>query len=72
MRQAASPDDVAAVIAEAATARRPRARYMPGARNRLSAALLAGLPARLGDRIKARITSGQAATISRKSRYQPN
>jgi len=41
-------------------------------RNRLSTTLLTALPARLGDRIKARITSGQAATISRKSRYQPN
>ena len=58
MRQAASADDVAAVIAEAATARRPRARYMPGARNRLSTGLLTMLPGRFGDRIKTRITSG--------------
>ena len=58
MRQAAPPDDVATVIAEAATARRPRARYMPGARNRLSTGLLTMLPGRFGDRIKTRITSG--------------
>jgi hypothetical protein len=48
IRQAASPDDVA-VIAVAATARRPRARYMPGTRNRFNAGLLATLPARFGD-----------------------
>jgi NAD(P)-dependent dehydrogenase (short-subunit alcohol dehydrogenase family) len=61
MRQAASADDVAAVIALAATARRPRARYLPGTRNRLNTSLLTMLPARLGDRIKTKITSGQAA-----------
>ena len=65
MRQAASPDDVAAVIAVAATAPRPRARYLPGTRNRLNTGLLTTLPARFGDRIKTRITSGQAATDPR-------
>jgi hypothetical protein len=45
---AASPDEVAAVIAVAATARRPRARYLPGTRNRLNTGLLTTLPARLG------------------------
>jgi NAD(P)-dependent dehydrogenase (short-subunit alcohol dehydrogenase family) len=65
MRGAASPDDVAAVIAVAATARRPRARYLPGTRNRLNTGLLTTLPARLGDRIKTRITSGQTATDPR-------
>jgi NAD(P)-dependent dehydrogenase (short-subunit alcohol dehydrogenase family) len=59
MRRAASAEDVAAVIAKAATDRRPRARYVPGARNRLSVTLLTGLPARLGDRVKTRITGGQ-------------
>ena len=45
----------------AATARRPRARYLPGTRNRLNTGLLTTLPARLGDRIKTKITSGQNA-----------
>jgi hypothetical protein len=56
MRQASSPDDVAAIIAVAATARRPRARYLPGARNRLNTGLLTTLPPRFGDRIKTKIT----------------
>jgi NAD(P)-dependent dehydrogenase (short-subunit alcohol dehydrogenase family) len=68
MRGAASPDDVAAVIAVAATAPRPRARYLPGTRNRLNTGLLTTLPARLGDRIKTRITSGQNATDPAASR----
>jgi len=38
---------------------------MPGARNRLNTGLLTTLPARFGDRIKTRITSGQAATDPR-------
>ena len=63
MRQASSPDQVAAVIAAAATARRPRARYLPGARNRFNTGLLATLPARLGDRIKTRITSAGSAPV---------
>lgn len=63
MRNAASAHEVAAVIARAATDRRPRARYVAGARNRLSAGLLAALPARLGDRIKARIAGGQSAAL---------
>ena len=61
MRQASSADDAAAVIAVAATAPRPRARYLPGVRNRLNTGLLTTLPARIGDRIKTRITSAQAA-----------
>jgi NAD(P)-dependent dehydrogenase (short-subunit alcohol dehydrogenase family) len=64
MRQAASADDVSAVIATAATARRPRARYMPGARNRLNTGLLTTLPARVGDRIKTKITSGPPAPVT--------
>lgn len=60
MRHASSADDVAVVIAAAATARRPRARYLPGARNRLNTGLLTTLPTRIGDRIKTRITSAQA------------
>jgi NAD(P)-dependent dehydrogenase (short-subunit alcohol dehydrogenase family) len=59
MRQASSAEDVAAVIATAATARRPRARYLPGARNRFNTGLLTSLPARFGDRIKTRIASAQ-------------
>ena len=61
MRQASKAEDIAAVIATAATARRPRARYLPGTRNRLNTGLLTTLPARTADRIKTRITSGRAA-----------
>ena len=50
-----SPDDVAQVVVEAATARRPRARYFAPKSARLQSALLGSLPEWLLDRILLRL-----------------
>jgi NAD(P)-dependent dehydrogenase (short-subunit alcohol dehydrogenase family) len=58
LRAAASVDGIAATLAEAALAPRPRPRYRPGLRNRLSTRLLTTLSTRAADRVKAWIASG--------------
>ena len=55
LKAAATVDGIAATLAEAALAPRPRPRYRPGLRNRLTTRLLTTLPARSSDRIKRRI-----------------
>jgi NAD(P)-dependent dehydrogenase (short-subunit alcohol dehydrogenase family) len=56
LRAAASVDTIAAILAEAALAARPRPRYRLGLRNRLNTRLLTMLPTRASDRIKIWIT----------------
>jgi hypothetical protein len=56
LKVAATVDGIAATLAEAALAPRPRPRYRPGLRNRLTT-----LPTRSSDRIKRRI-AGVAAS----------
>ena len=51
-------EKVSAVVEEALTARRPRARYVVGLRNKLQAALVTNLPTRARDRLL-RLVSGQ-------------
>jgi NAD(P)-dependent dehydrogenase (short-subunit alcohol dehydrogenase family) len=48
-------ENVAKTIARAATAPRPRARYVPGARNSFNIKLLTNAPTRAVDRIKSRL-----------------
>jgi NAD(P)-dependent dehydrogenase (short-subunit alcohol dehydrogenase family) len=55
LRAAAGVDGIAATVATAALAPRPRARYRPGLRNRLNTRLLTTLPTWFSDRIKRRI-----------------
>jgi NAD(P)-dependent dehydrogenase (short-subunit alcohol dehydrogenase family) len=55
LQAAASVDTIAATLAEAALAARPRPRYRPGLRNRLNTRLLTTLPTGSADRIKRRI-----------------
>jgi NAD(P)-dependent dehydrogenase (short-subunit alcohol dehydrogenase family) len=55
LRAAASVDGIAATLATAALAPRPRPRYRRGLRNRLNTRLLATLPTGSSDRIKRRI-----------------
>jgi len=50
-KMAVPPARVAAVVAEALTARRPRARYVVGWGPKLQLALLSGLPTRVRDRV---------------------
>ncbi|HET9291043.1 MAG TPA: SDR family NAD(P)-dependent oxidoreductase [Actinomycetes bacterium] len=61
LKAAATVDGIAATLAEAALAPRPRPRYRPGLRNRLTTRLLTTLPTRSSDRIKRRI-AGVAAS----------
>jgi NAD(P)-dependent dehydrogenase (short-subunit alcohol dehydrogenase family) len=63
LQAAASVDTIAATLAEAALAARPRPRYRPGLRNRLNTRLLTMLPNRASDRIKIWIT-GMASSAS--------
>jgi NAD(P)-dependent dehydrogenase (short-subunit alcohol dehydrogenase family) len=53
-RKAPEADTVAAIVLDAAQARRPRARYI-GARQRARSVLLNALPPQLGDRLKRRV-----------------
>jgi NAD(P)-dependent dehydrogenase (short-subunit alcohol dehydrogenase family) len=62
LRAAAGVDGNAATLAKAALAPRPRARYRPGVRNRLSTRLLTTLPTGSSDRIKRRI-AGLAGSV---------
>ena len=57
-RRAVPPAKVAAVVEEALTARRPRARYVVGIGPRVQLALLTNLPTRARDRVL-RMVSGQ-------------
>ena len=57
-RTAVSPYKVCAVVDEALTARRPRARYVVGVGPKLQVALLTNLPTRARDRVL-RMVSGQ-------------
>jgi NAD(P)-dependent dehydrogenase (short-subunit alcohol dehydrogenase family) len=61
LQAAASVDTIAATLAEAALAARPRPRYRPGLRNRLNTRLLTMLPTRASDRIKIWITGMASA-----------
>jgi NAD(P)-dependent dehydrogenase (short-subunit alcohol dehydrogenase family) len=61
LQTAAPVEGIAATLATAALARRPRARYRRGLRNRLNTWLLTTLPTRASDRIKRRI-AGVAAS----------
>jgi NAD(P)-dependent dehydrogenase (short-subunit alcohol dehydrogenase family) len=61
LQAAAGVDPIAATLAEAALAARPRARYRPGLRNRLNTRLLTALPTRASDRIKIWITGMASA-----------
>jgi NAD(P)-dependent dehydrogenase (short-subunit alcohol dehydrogenase family) len=54
-RSAATPERVAETIAGAATGTNPKARYVPGARNRLNVRLLTALPTGTADRIKSKL-----------------
>jgi NAD(P)-dependent dehydrogenase (short-subunit alcohol dehydrogenase family) len=63
LQAAASVDTIAATLAKAALAPRPRPRYRPGVRNRLNTRLLTTLPTRSSDRIKRRI-AGLASSAS--------
>jgi hypothetical protein len=56
--RAAGVDTIAATLAEAALAPRPRPRYRPGLRNRLNTRLLTTLPTRASDRVKTWIAGG--------------
>jgi NAD(P)-dependent dehydrogenase (short-subunit alcohol dehydrogenase family) len=58
LRAAAGVDGIAATLAEAALAPRPRPRYRPGLRNRLNTRLLTTLPTRASDRVKTWIAGG--------------
>ena len=51
-------EKVSAVVEEALTARRPRARYVVGLGNKLQVALVTNLPTRARDRLL-RVVSGQ-------------
>jgi NAD(P)-dependent dehydrogenase (short-subunit alcohol dehydrogenase family) len=62
LRAAVPVDGIAATLAEAALAPRPRARYRPGMRNRLNTRLLTTLPTGSSDRIKRRI-AGLATSL---------
>jgi NAD(P)-dependent dehydrogenase (short-subunit alcohol dehydrogenase family) len=55
LQAAATVDGIAATLAEAALARRPRPRYRPGLRNRLNTRLPTTLPTGSSDRVKRRI-----------------
>ena len=57
-RMAVSPEKVSAVVEEALTARRPRARYAVGIGPKLQVALITTLPTRVRDRVLRRV-SGQ-------------
>jgi NAD(P)-dependent dehydrogenase (short-subunit alcohol dehydrogenase family) len=61
LRAAAPVDGIAATLAKAALAPRPRARYRPGVRNRLNTRLLTTLPTRSSDQIKRRIGGGASS-----------
>jgi NAD(P)-dependent dehydrogenase (short-subunit alcohol dehydrogenase family) len=58
LRTAAGVDGIAATLAEAVLAPRPRPRYRPGLRNRLNTRLLTTLPTRASDRVKTWIAGG--------------
>ena len=57
-RMAVSPEKVSAVVEEALTARRPRARYVVGIGPKVQLALISNLPTRARDRVL-RMVSGQ-------------
>jgi NAD(P)-dependent dehydrogenase (short-subunit alcohol dehydrogenase family) len=61
LRAAVSVDTIAATLAEAALAPRPRPRYRPGLRNRLNTRLLTTLPTRSADRVKTWIAGGASS-----------
>ena len=54
-RTAVTAEQVAKTVAVAATARRPKSRYIPGVRNRLNIRLLTAMPSWTTDRIKTRL-----------------
>jgi NAD(P)-dependent dehydrogenase (short-subunit alcohol dehydrogenase family) len=54
-RAAVPSQEVAHTVARAATAPRPRVRYIPGARNSINIKILTNAPTRAVDRIKARL-----------------
>jgi NAD(P)-dependent dehydrogenase (short-subunit alcohol dehydrogenase family) len=54
-RAAVPAQEVAHTVARAATAPRPRVRYIPGARNSINIKILTNAPTRAVDRIKARL-----------------
>jgi NAD(P)-dependent dehydrogenase (short-subunit alcohol dehydrogenase family) len=54
-KMAVPPEKVSAVVEEALTARRPRARYVVGAGNKLQVALMTNLPAWARDRVLRRV-----------------
>jgi NAD(P)-dependent dehydrogenase (short-subunit alcohol dehydrogenase family) len=66
-RTATSAEHLAETIAAAATDTRPKARYVPGARNRLNVRLLTTLPTGIADRIKAGLMDLDAAAASQSS-----
>jgi NAD(P)-dependent dehydrogenase (short-subunit alcohol dehydrogenase family) len=68
LRAAASVDGIAATLVEAALAPRPRARYRPGLRTRLSTRLLTTLPTGSSDRVKRRIAGLAASAPHGRSR----
>jgi hypothetical protein len=55
LEHAASPQDAAALIAEAAFTRNPHDRYRSGLRDRLNTRMLTILPTSVADRIKTRL-----------------
>ena len=68
-RTAMTPQQVGKTVANVATARRPKARYVIGARNRLNVRLLTTMPSAATDRTKRRLMDLHSAAPT--ERHQP-